>query len=141
MTGVQTCALPISPPSFGAPRPVGPAPTAPRGPVPSLDPRLTATAYQMPAPPAFAAPPPLPRPSVAPPPPISPPPSPAFEQQSLGAPAELSERPPAEHLTVRDDRDPSKKQKGKRKPGGSGSPFDRANEVLERLRRDKGGPL
>ena len=149
--GPMTLDAPPSP-SFGAPlapaagpRSPGPAMLAPRGPVPSLDSRISSTAFDLPAPPPFAAPPPPPVPVAppvfVPPPPLAAPPPAPFEQQSLGAPLELSERPVSSHPTVRDDRDPSKKTKVKRKPGGGSSPFDRANEVLERLRRDKGGPL
>jgi len=107
----------------GAPLPLGaaasPGPSGSGAPPPLLAPGA-------PAPPPFAAPPPLAPAGLAPPsfpePPsfdAPPPPPPPPSEPEPGPPP--TERP----------------RKGKRKRGDGGSPFDRAREVLDRLRREE----
>jgi len=113
------------PPVFGAPGPPSalvPGPV-PFGPPPSLG-----------APPAFAAPPPIAPPGTAPPPSFPAAPAMAVPQQPAPAEIHLGDEDPP-----RPDEPPprphGRKEKRKRPKGGD-SPFDRAQEMLDRLRRE-----
>ena len=163
-SGPASLASPPSP-TFGAPGVPLSMPQAARGsvslgaggPVPAFG--ASTAGFSFPAPPPFAAPPPpspppmRPPPFAAPPPFVPPAPSPVAPPpphfvspplSSLGETAPLGSAPPppapAAPPSPQRPAEPFGKGKGpKKKPGSGGgaSPFDRANDVLERLRRDK----